>query len=120
MEITPITFEQLPNAVNILQETVNDIKQLLLQKENTTYPEPETLLTVQDAAKFLSLSVATIYFLISKGELPVIKRSKRCYFSNIELLEYMKGGRKKTVSEMATEADNFLSSHKKKSGGLQK
>ena len=114
MENTEITFEQLPKAFAHLQETVNEIKRLLLQKETAPNPEPEKLLTVQEAAKFLSLSVPTIYGLISKGELPVIKRSKRCYFSNIELLEYMKAGRKKTVDEIKSEADNFLNSRKKR------
>lgn len=90
-----ITFDQLPAAVSNLAFEISEIKQLLLQRENSPTSEPETLLTVQDAAKFLSLSVPTIYGLISKRELPVIKRSKRCYFSNIELLEYMKAGRKK-------------------------
>ena len=54
-----------------------------------------------------------IYGLISKGELPVMKRSKRCYFSKIELINYLKQGRKKTVAETASEADTYL----KKKGG---
>ena len=75
--------------------------------------ETDELLTVQDTAKFLSLSVPTVYSLISKGELPVMKRSKRCYFSKIELINYLKQGRKKTVAETASEADTYL----KKKGG---
>ena len=71
------------------------------------------LLTVQDTAKFLSLSVPTVYTLISKGELPVMKRSKRCYFSRVELINYLKQGRKKTLAETASEADTYL----KKKGG---
>lgn len=75
--------------------------------------EADELLTVQDTAKFLSLSVPTIYGLISKGELPVMKRSKRCYFSKVELINYLKQGRKKTFAETATEAETYL----KKKGG---
>jgi len=102
-----ITFEQLPLAVNALQETVNEIKQLLLAKSNRPQTEADELLTVQDAAIFLSLSVPTIYGLISKNELPVMKRSKRCYFSKIELINYLKQGRKKTVTEIATAAAQY-------------
>jgi len=47
---------------------------------------PEQLLTVQQAAKFLSLTVPTVYSKVSKNELPVMKRSKRLYFSRTELL----------------------------------
>ena len=109
-----ITFDQLPAAVSNLALEISEIKRILLQRENSTTPEPETLLTVQEAAKFLSLSVPTIYGLISKGELPVIKRSKRCYFSNIELLEYMKAGRKKTVNEISEAAEKYFIKPKRK------
>lgn len=109
-----ITFEQLPRAVNHLQKTVNDIKQLLLEKSNEPQIEADELLTVQDTAKFLTLSVPTIYGLISKGKLPVMKRSKRCYFSKVELINYLKQGRKKTLAETASVADAYLL---KKKGG---
>jgi len=109
-----ITFEQLPNAVNQLFDKLVNIERLLLEKGNENQSEKDELLTVQDAAKFLSLSVPTIYGLISKGELPVMKRSKRCYFSKVELINYLKQGRKKTTVEIAAEADTFLSTQKKR------
>ena len=108
-----ITFETLPKAVTTLQDSVNEIKRLLLEKSNEPQPQADELLTVQDTAKFLRLSVPTVYSLISKGELPVMKRSKRCYFSKVELLNYLKQGRKKTLAETASEADTYL----KKKGG---
>jgi len=109
-----ITFENLPKAVTTLQESVNEIKRLLLVKSNEPQPEADELLTVQDTAKFLSLSVPTVYGLISKGELPVMKRSKRCYFSKVELINYLKQGRKKTLAETASEAEQYC---KTKNGG---
>ena len=112
MEI--LTFESLPKAVTQLQESVNEIKQLLLNKSNPTPTATDELLTVQDTAKFLSLSVPTVYGLIHKGEIPVMKRSKRCYFSKIELINYLKQGKKKTIAQAAIEADNYL---KNKKGG---
>ena len=84
------------------------------QPTNTTHPPTDELLTVQDAAHLLRLSVPTIYGLIQKGEVPVMKRSKRCYFSKIELMEYLKTGKKKTFDEIANETDTFLLTHKKK------
>ncbi len=109
-----ITFENLPKAVTTLQESVNEIKRLLLVKSNEPQLEADELLTVQDTAKFLSLSVPTVYGLISKGELPVMKRSKRCYFSKVELINYLKQGRKKTLAETASEAEQYC---KTKNGG---
>ena len=78
------------------------------KQANTEPTETDELFTVQDTAKFLSLSVPTVYSLISKGELPVMKRSKRCYFSKVELINYLKQGRKKTLAETASEAEAYL------------
>ena len=110
----PITLETLPKAFTGLQEKVNNIERLLLERSNPN-PQPETdeLLTVKDTAKFLSLSVPTIYGLIAKGELPVMKRSKRCYFSKIDLMNYLKAGRKKTDIETTAEADTYLGKNKR-------
>lgn len=75
--------------------------------------QPEQLLTVQEAAQFLNLKVPTIYSKVSKGELPVMKRSKRLYFSSSELMEYLKEGRKKSNAEIEQEAEAYLSKNKK-------
>jgi len=75
--------------------------------------QPEKLLTIQEAADFLSLTVQTIYSKVSKGELPVMKRSKRLYFSRIELLDYLKEGRKKSNAEIEQEAKAYLLNNKK-------
>jgi excisionase family DNA binding protein len=106
------------NPFEVIEARLNNIETLLLDlkhlpKEQGEQPETDELLTVQDTAKFLSLSVPTVYSLISKGELPVMKRSKRCYFSKVELINYLKQGRKKTLAETASEAETYL----KKKGG---
>ena len=80
---------------------------------NTNQPEPEQLLTVQQAAELLNLSVPTLYGYTQRAEIPVCKRGKRLYFSKQSLFEWIKDGRKKTLAETATEAENYL----KKKGG---
>jgi len=37
-----------------------------------------------------------------------MKRSKRCYFSKHELIEYIKDGRKKTNKEIDAEVSEYL------------
>jgi excisionase family DNA binding protein len=111
------TFETLPQSVAQLHVKLEHIEKLLEQKGNeTTPPDADTLLTVQDTAKFLRLSVPTIYNLIHKGELPVMKRAKRCYFTREDLLNYLKQGRRKSNSESKAEAFNSLA---KRKGGKQ-
>jgi len=108
------------NPFEVIEARLNNIETLLLDLkhrpiEQGEQPETDELLTVQDTAKFLSLSVPTIYSLISRGELPVMKRSKRCYFSKVELINYLRQGRKRTLAETASEAEIYL----KKKGAIK-
>jgi excisionase family DNA binding protein len=59
-------------------------------------------------SKVLGLSAPTMYSKVSRGELPVMKRGNRLYFSKKELLEYLKAGRKKTNAEIEAEAQAYL------------
>lgn len=109
-----VTFNDLPKAVTMLTKEVSELKRLLIEKqEQPSTEQPEQLLTVQEAAQFLNLTVPTIYSKVSKGELPVMKRSKRLYFSSTELMEYLKEGRKKSNAEIEQEAEAYLSNNRK-------
>jgi excisionase family DNA binding protein len=109
-----LTFDQLPKAVTMLTKEVSELKRLLIEKqEQPPIAQPEQLFTVQEAAEFLNLTVPTIYSKVSKGELPVMKRSKRLYFSSTELMEYLKEGRKKSNAEIEQEAEAYLSNNRK-------
>jgi excisionase family DNA binding protein len=103
---TPNSFEmnEIKSALN------SDISQVDAEYDKA---EADELLTVQDAAKFLSISVTTIYFLIWKDRLPVLKRSKRYYFSKVDLINYLKQGRRKTSAEISAESDEYLTKKKR-------
>jgi excisionase family DNA binding protein len=109
-----LSFEELPKAVLSLQEKLDSIENLIINfPKQLNEEEHEKLLTVTEAAEFLNLTVPTIYSKVSRGELPFMKRSKRLYFSNIELLEYIKKGRAKTNTEIEEEASKFLTGKKR-------
>lgn len=110
-----VTHDSSPQALTQLLEKVGNIERMLLEKSNEQpQPEADQLLTVQQCADFLSLSVPSIYGLIHKGELPVMKRSKRCYFLKSDLIAYLKAGRKQPSLEVEAEAAKFLSNSKRK------
>lgn len=92
---------------------VENIERLLQQKAEQP-SNSDQLLTIQQAAEFLNLCVPTIYGLVSKSALPVNKRGKRLYFSKQELSDWIKAGRKKTISEIEAEADTYLTSRKER------
>lgn len=108
--LSPIDPEKLINSIS--EKVTANILNAVLTNQNTTH-QSEQLLTIQQASEFLNLSVPTLYTKVSKNEIPVMKRSKRLYFSRIELLDYLKQGRKKSIEEIEHEADTYLLNNKK-------
>lgn len=108
-----LTFEKLPEAVAELHNRLTKIERLLQEQTHSRHPKDDKLLSVAEAANLLDLSVPTIYGYVQRQEIPVNKRGKRLYFSKQELTEWVKAGRKKTVSEIEAEAESFLISKKK-------
>ena len=108
--LSPIDPEKLICSIS---ERVTASILKAVRNEQFSTAQPEQLLTIHEAAEFLNLTVPTIYSKVSKGELPVMKRSKRLYFSRTELLEYIKEGRKKSNAEIEHEAKAYLMNNKK-------
>jgi excisionase family DNA binding protein len=102
-----LNFEQMPIAIATLIEKVEKLEKIVSEKSNTP-EQTEKFLTVEEAAKLLNITKQTIYEKVSRGELPVMKRGKRLYFSDIELVEYVKNGHKKTNAEIEAEAETYL------------
>ena len=109
-----ITFEQLPKAVTQIQSELISIKRILLDKSTEqAQPTTDQLLTISQVAEFLSLSVPTIYGLVSRSAIPCMKKGKRLYFSKDEVSDWIKTGKKKTIYELSAEADTYLLGQKK-------
>lgn len=111
--MTEITFERLPEAVGRLLDRLDSIEQLITSNQQGNTEEADQLLTIQEAAKFINLSVATIYTLKSRSEIPVSKKGKRLYFSKQELTDWIKSGRRKTIAEIDAEATDYLKNKKR-------
>jgi excisionase family DNA binding protein len=107
--ITQITPPELESLIE------NSIRKILSSKA-PDYPQSvnDEMLTIQQAAQLLVLSVPTIYGLVSRSEIPCMKKGKRLYFGKQELIEWIKSGRKKTCIEISGEADVYLKAGKGK------
>ena len=88
-----ITFENLPAAMSLLLQEVNSIKILLSGRPADQEPT-DKLLTVVQAAEFLTLAKPTLYSMISRQILPNLKRGKRVYFKESDLVNYLEAGRR--------------------------
>lgn len=112
-----ITFDSLPEAVGRLGEEIREIKSMLVQRvEPQPAPPQDEILTTEEAAAFLRLSVATIYTKVSRGELTAMKQGNRLYFSKFELMDYLRAGKKKSNAEIQAEAGEYISKDMK--GGV--
>ncbi|SFS63016.1 helix-turn-helix domain-containing protein [Lutibacter maritimus] len=102
-----IPFDSLPQVVQELNAKIDNITSLLqFPKQNVQQTD---LLVIKDAAKFLNLSVNTLYGKVSRREIPYMKQGNRLYFSKMELTDYIKSGKVLSDSEIQEQANNFLS-----------
>lgn len=76
--------------------------------------EQDSLLNITQAAELLGLSVPTLYSKVSKREIPVNKQGNRLYFSRLELTEWIKTGKKKTLAETQAIANAYLQAKNKR------
>ena len=64
----------------------------------------QKMLNIQEAAAFLNITVAALYSLVSRKDIPVNKPGKRLYFDKNELNEWIRSGKKKTAIAIEQEA----------------
>lgn len=114
MENSTFSFDQLPQVVHRFGLQLEELKRLVLDMSGQQgQQEQDIIMDVQDTAKFLKLSVPTIYTKTSRGELPAMKRGKRLYFSRLSLMQYLREGECRTMADINAEADAYLSNNKK-------
>lgn len=107
-----LSFEQLPMAVAMLTKEVSELKSLLLKRqENPCNETQEKILNLKETAKFLDLAESTIYSKVSRGELPSMKRGNKLYFSQSDLLKYLKEGQKRTYDEVDAVAEAYFANN---------
>jgi len=88
-QLIPITFDSLPQAVNQLFLKLDNIERLLQQNNSKPDDAQEEVLVIDQASKFLHLSLPTIYALVSNRKIPFMKKGKRLYFSKKELTKWL-------------------------------
>ncbi len=114
MIMEKINFENLPQAVSLLIEKVDLLTMLLETKTNNTNAISDKPMSITEAAKFVNLTVPTLYGFVSKRTIPFSKIGKRLYFTETELAAWIQSGRKKTCTEISDTPDTFLITKKSK------
>jgi len=108
----PFSFEQLPEVVRQIFEKVEKIEVLILELQPQG-GEQSKMLNVHEAAAFLNMTVAALYTLVSRKDIPVNKPGKRLYFDKDELNAWIRNGKKKTMATIEQEATTYGSVHRR-------
>ncbi|WP_226064042.1 helix-turn-helix domain-containing protein [Kaistella polysaccharea] len=80
----PITFENLPAAINGLIKEVRELKFIIQQSKPK---EPEELLTRREACELLSVTDVTIWAWAKQGKLKTYKIGNKVMLKRSEILE---------------------------------
>lgn len=84
-----------------IQKLIEDaVQKTMLQNLNSDEVQNSMFLDVDQAAKFLRIAKATLYGKCCKLLIPHFKKGKKLYFNKPELIEYLKSGKRKTVSDI--------------------
>ena len=111
-----LKLEDLPNLVAELKKEINELKTLLLQKTESQ-EKTDTPLKMGEVEKLTGLTSQTIYGYCQRKEIPYYKKGNRLFFFESELIDWVKLGKQKTLKELESDAEGYLS--KKKSNQLK-
>ncbi|MBY0436303.1 MAG: helix-turn-helix domain-containing protein [Cyclobacteriaceae bacterium] len=109
-----VTITQInPNELETLIE--NSIKKVLGTQKSEQQTEPDRWFDLTELCNYLpdKPAKATAYGWVHTGAIPCHKGAKKLRFLKSEIDQWLKTGKRKTVAELASEADEYL---KKKRG----
>lgn len=106
------------NPFDSIDSRLSNIEKLLLDIYGGTHIKPpdsdcNSLLTVDQAAAMLHLSVATIYGLLHRRQIASLKRGRRVYFKKEDLLQYLEDGRRNAQDAIGHRPGSITKSYKK-------
>jgi predicted DNA-binding transcriptional regulator AlpA len=101
------------------QLSISEVRQLLRQEledffaehpvASTPQPQSDEIGGIELAQQITGLARPTIYSLVAKSRIPCMKQGKKLYFSGRELTDWIKQGKRKTVTDIEAEADKYIS-----------
>lgn len=107
-----IKFENLPEAVEKLIQGQEELRNLIqgLTEYSSDDEEP---MTIDEVAEFTRFKKNTIYSYVQSNKIPYNKKGNRLFFYKAEVTDWIKDSKQKSVSEINTDVDTFLSKQNK-------
>jgi excisionase family DNA binding protein len=117
MSLDEISFNDVPKAVAHLINKVEKIETLLVAKQPQTQ-DSDQWFNLDDLCKYHPDHPAkpTVYAWVGQRSIPYHKKGKKLMFLKSEIDSWLKEGRRKTATEIQTEAEDFVINKK---GGIR-
>ena len=109
-----LTFTELSKNVLQLNDKLESIERLLLNKSNENQPEPDKWFDLNEVCNYLpdKPAKATVYDWVHKNLIPVHKGNKKLRFLKSEIDFWLKAGKKLTLAESSEIANKYLQNKK--------
>lgn len=109
-----LTFEKLPEAVTQILDIVLSIKRQIDNQPTKPIEEQPIWFNLKGVCEYLpdKPAKATVYGWVHSREIPFHKDKKKLRFSKTQIDQWLENGKRKTVAELATEADDYLLKNK--------
>lgn len=93
MNVENLTVETLFTRLNVIEKMLGEALNRTPLVENS-----QVYLTISEAADLLCKSIHTLYGMVSRREIPHIKKGNRLYFSKQELVTWLQEGERLPVA----------------------
>ena len=105
-----ITFDNLPDAVNEINDKLSRIEKILFEKGRETKSEADEWLNLTELCNYHpdKPSKPTVYGWVNSGAVPVHKGGKKLRFLKSEIDSWLKQGKKRTLLEIFENTDDYL------------
>lgn len=96
----PMSPASLNPQAKITDLTVEEFRQLMAEFVLRKEHESRKLLNIHQVANLLGYKVSNIYALTHKRLIPFMKKGRRLWFDEIEILTWVESAKMKTLSEL--------------------
>ena len=97
-------FDLILSRIDKIEAKIDDLKLI--------GPVKDEIFNVTETAKFLGIAKQTVYQLVSRNAIPVMKRAGKLYFSRQEIEKWLKANRRISGDEAFEMIDSRISKKK--------
>ena len=109
-----ISFDNLPQAINQIHDKLSSIEKILFEQFPILQVEADVWFNLDELCQYHpdKPSKPTVYGWVNVGTIPVHKGGKKLRFLKSEIDSWLRQGRKRTLTETATEAEHYCKTKK--------